>query len=307
MSMLIGSFSPGQKTVLTMHNPVSSLKRLIRPLKTPIQLLLDWPGVLLSLKVNLLQRKTVFVDQFGYRFWLYPGDNVRTNSKRSSVIDSTGVIIFIQQHVHKGDICLDIGTHYGGTSVPMWSRCGLTGKVISVEADPTKLSRIMENLALNGFPSDYVINAAMSDEVTSRPFRVFPGAPGWNTFGDPPFARDHESHLVDVNCIDFVSMAEEQGLTHVDFIKIDVEGAEMLVLKGMRPWLEDGRIHRIVFEVNPLMLPGLNSTVAELLAFWQNLPFQLFRLDKQGELQPLSASWPTGEVGDCVAVYTGER
>jgi len=259
-------------------------------------------GLVLDFRVNTLRQRLVFQDEFGFLYWLYPGDEVRLNCQRRNVLDSVGVVHFILHRTKRSDICIDIGAASGAVSVPLMAQCKSTGIVISVEADPAKIARIKANLELNHMPSKYVVNAAISDRVEVREFRVFPDAPGWSTFGDPPFARAHDSHLVSVNCMDFVSLAEQYNLQHIDLVKIDVEGAEILVLTGMLPWLLEGRIRCVIFEVNPLMLPGLSGSVDELLLMWQNLPYRLFRLTETGQLLALGTSWPTNQVGDCVAI-----
>jgi len=259
-------------------------------------------GILPEIKTKWFSHPSVFCDRFGFQFWQYPGDEVRLNWKRKAICDSIGVARFIREYVKVGSVCIDIGACVAGISVPMWSRTGSSGKVISVEADPAKIEKIKANLTLNGFPQTFVVNAAISDRVEPRSFRCYPKSAGWNTFGDPPFAKDYESFLIDVQCIDFSSLLQEYNIESVDIVKIDTEGSELLVLRGMLPFLINKQIGCVVFEVNQLMLSGMDTTVNELISFWDSLPYTLFFLRDDGSISEFSKDWPDHVVGDVVAL-----
>jgi len=277
--------------------------RLIRKaVYKSLSLMRDVPGIFLDLKVTRLRQRVVFRDKFGFQFWLYPGDEVRLICKRDAVGDSMGVVRFVLDHVKREDTCIDIGASQAGVSVPMWSRSGLSGKVYSVEADPAKIERIKANLKLNGFRQDYVVNAAISDRVEIRSFRCYPKAPGWNTFGNPTFARDYDSFKIDVNCVNFGRLLESLAVDVIDFVKIDAEGSELLILNGMKPYLTMKQVGYVIFEVNPLMLPSMGATVQNLISFWDDLPYRLYRLNEDGNIYPLSVPWPESIVGDCIAI-----
>lgn len=284
------------------HNSKNILRKLGKILKHLFSFFYYLPGIFPAIKVNWCRRAIVFYDQFGFKFWQYPGDEVLLNYKRKAVADSTGVIHFLNGYIKPGFICIDIGAYIAGISVPMWSKAGLQGKVISVEADSAKIERLKSNLELNGFPSDFVVNAAISDREETRSFRCYPKSAGWNTFGNPEFAKDYNSFLTVVQCIDFGQLLQANKLEHVDIVKIDTEGAELLVLKGMHSSLIQKQIGCVIFEVNPLMLPGMGVSVKELISFWDDLPYTLYLLKDNGNISPLSENWPNSFVGDCVAI-----
>jgi FkbM family methyltransferase len=278
-------------------------RRIIRALRKSVSFMQELPGVFLQFKVNRSKKPIIFRDRFGFQFWQYPGDDVRYHRRHNAITDSVGVVNFILKHVKQGSTCVDIGAAQAAVSVSMWSKTGLSGRVISVEADVSKIPRIKANLKLNGFPQDLVAGVAISDGVGIRSLRCYPDSPGWNTFGNPEFARDYDSFVIDVQTIDFSRLLQSYEIDYVDLVKLDTEGAELLILQGMHRYLAEQRIGCVVFEVNPLTLPGLGTTVHQLLSFWDNLQYLLYQLSGDGHLTPLlNNSWPSGKAGDCVAL-----
>ncbi len=265
-------------------------------------LVMELPGTLLEYKVNTSGNPIVFKDWLGNKFWQYPGDKIRLMHRRKSVTDSKNVINYIINNVPQGSICIDIGADIGSISVVFWSKVGSSGKVISVEADPRKIDKIKANLELNSYSQDYAINVAISEREEIRQLRCYPKSTGWNTFGNPSFAKNHSSFLIDVKTISFEQLAVMYKLESMDIVKIDTEGAELLILSGMRHFLENKKIAKVIFEVNYLMLEGMNSNVSELMSYWKDFDYELWRIADNGKLLEIKDSWPSNLVGDCIAI-----
>ena len=254
-------------------------------------------------RVNATGRPITFTDGAGFRFWQYPGDRIALNHRRQAVGDSTLVREYIARHIVRGAVCIDIGACIGFVSVPLWAAAGPEGKVISIEADPDNVQLLESNLRLNGASIEWILNVAITNKEGRVKLRRFSGHNGWQTIGNPVFAMDVPSSLVDVAAFPLPVVMERYGLDHVDFIKMDVEGAEPLVLEGMREILAQRRVGQVLFEVNHLMLQGTSHTVEELMSFWKGFDYQLFQVGSNGERVLLSKTgWPEGLVGDCVAV-----
>ena len=259
----------------------------------------------LGLKITLTGKPIIIKDWNGVSFWQYKGDKIRFNLKRKSVTDAQNVIKYIAANVQKGWTCVDIGANIGAVSVYLWKYTGNKGKVFSIEADPNNIERIKNNLEINHLPSNKIIAAAIADRIGKMQLRCYPDHNGWQTLGNPSFALKFYSYLIEVPSTTFENIAIQNNLKNIDLIKIDVEGAELLVLNGMKKMLEEKRIRKIIFEVNPLMLEGMNKTVNELLVFWEGLDYTLFLLNENGEIEQFNM-WPDRYVGDCIAIVQNE-
>jgi FkbM family methyltransferase len=260
------------------------------------------PGAILERRVNRNGEPLVFRDFVGSRFLQYPGDRIRISYCRRSVSDSMNVIKYVRGHVDPGQLCVDIGAHIGAVSVAMWSRVGRTGRVISVEPDPQIAARLRANLELNGHPTAYVAQCAVTDRRETRQLRCYPHASGWQTLGKPEFANAFDSYLLEVETVAFDDLLEGSGITRLDLVKIDAEGAEVRVLGGMTEALREKRISRVLFEVNHLMLEGLQATVEDIFSIWEALDYDLTVVDRFGTPRPFRGEWPRRVVGDCLAI-----
>lgn len=272
-----------------------------------------WPLRYLLACVRLLLLRTcaselVISDFNGGQYVQYRGDNIYNNTLRQSVTDARNVILYLRRTLQPCDICIDVGANVGAVSVAMWNSVGIGGRVISVEADPRNLPRLQRNLVINGFGDKFAFSFAAGDESGTAELKCYSmSRNGWQTLGSPQFsaALPHEKKLVTTRKLDDV--IDELGLDVIHMLKIDVEGAELSVLRGVSRSLYSGRIRQIVIEINSLTLEGFglrpDSILDELRRYGGRLNF----LDQAGELRDI-ACVPDGKpVWDCVATFEKEE
>ncbi len=132
--------------------------------------------------------------------------------------------------------------------------------VVAFEPDPGYRSRLERNILLNRLTNSVmVIGWAVSDKkgtVSLYTDGVEGNSPSLALVGD------RGSVLVDTNSID--DAMARQMLRTPDVIKIDIEGAEILALRGMAGLLRSSQAPRLLFvELHPAFLSGFNSSIAE--------------------------------------------
>jgi FkbM family methyltransferase len=129
---------------------------------------------------------------------------------------------------NKGDVVLDIGGYWGDTALYFAHKVGNDGKVFSFEFIPDNLKLHEINTDLNQTLKKRieVINHPVSDKTEDTIYYKDDG-PG-SRIQDKPFLGQTGSTTT-ITIDDFV---QQNNLDRVDFIKMDIEGAENLALKG---------------------------------------------------------------------------
>jgi len=142
---------------------------------------------------------------------------------------------------------LDVGANVGIMTVKAGVQWCPEGHVIGFEASPRIHAWLKGNLCLNGLEQVTVLNRAVTER--SGDFMTFFDAPDAK-FGMGSLANrfgSAEQHVESICLDDAVSQA---GVSHVDVIKVDVEGFELGVFRGARRILSQSRPPLIVFEFN---------------------------------------------------------
>lgn len=141
----------------------------------------------------------------------------------------------MEPHVPAGGTFVDVGAHVGWYSLKAAKAVGPRGRVIAIEPDHATLRKLRDNIRASGAEAVIVVvPVACYDSETTLPFY---SAPRSNT-GESSLslaAASQEgpitaSYPVRARRLD--DILREVGVTRVDALKIDVEGAELHVLKG---------------------------------------------------------------------------
>ena len=151
---------------------------------------------------------------------------------------------FLWRLIRKGDTCVDVGANIGYVSLLMAARCGEPGRCLAFEADPGVFGKLNENIRLNGFTQITAVNAAVSDREGMLTFQP---APELNC----GLGRISAEGAEGFGCFQVRAIRLDDTLAAVDrirVVKIDVEGHELQVLRGIRAAIESKKIECIVFE-----------------------------------------------------------
>jgi len=132
--------------------------------------------------------------------------------------------------IPKDGVFIDIGAHVGRYTIPI-AKFLNKGIVVAVEAAPENYFALVKNVKLNRLNNVLVFNIAAWKEESNLTLH-FSEYSGRHTVK----GSSNSVHRVLARPID--SIIAEYGIKRVDMIKIDVEGAEIEVLEGMRKTLE---------------------------------------------------------------------
>lgn len=171
---------------------------------------------------------------------------------------------FLRDRLRPGNTALDVGAHIGLFSVLMARLVAPAGRVISFEPTPSTRRVLAETVRLNGCGEYVQIRAeAMSAVSGSAPFRssMVPGCNSNSLVG----ASD-EHGAIQVPTISLDELVDRERLS-VSLIKIDVEGAELHVLRGAARTLAQQR-PAVSLALHPL---GIRAAGGSLNEIWQLL------------------------------------
>ncbi|HUR81202.1 MAG TPA: FkbM family methyltransferase [Thermoanaerobaculia bacterium] len=164
--------------------------------------------------------------------------------------EDEGLTRLLAAEVRAGDVFVDVGANLGYYSLPA-ARAG--ARVYAFEAQQALAELLIRSAALNGFDERL---AVMWAAVSDRPdgFADFFLAADSSLLGVPSllphdWLRGGIVERVPVVTLD--AWAQRNGVTRIDVVKIDVEGAESLVLRGMREVLKQCRPRLVVIEAWP--------------------------------------------------------
>ena len=160
-----------------------------------------------------------------------------------------------------GDIVLDVGANIGLTALRMSAAVGY-GRVYAFEPDPENYSELLSHVHTNHVRNITALQYALgTGEGTGSLRRPAPGNRGCNWVDTVEVEGPNEVRIATVD--DF---CEGEGLSRIDLIKIDTEGAELAVLRGARMAIDRWK-PRLFLEVDSHNIQRTGDTPADLWDF----------------------------------------
>ena len=153
----------------------------------------------------------------------------------------------------KGDIVIDIGAHIGLYTIISSKRVGANGKVVAIEADPSNFEMLNSNIKLNQLTNVIPLNYAVHSKETKVKLYLPSGESGFTKYNTimPNWINTQEKFVeVNANTLDYLLQLNEIRQEEVNWIKIDVEGAEFEVLKGATNVLSKSKDIAILMELH---------------------------------------------------------
>jgi FkbM family methyltransferase len=189
----------------------------------------------------------------------------------------------LRRQLTRGMVFFDVGANIGEVTIFAAKHVGPTGRVVAFEPNPDVAVSLERNVAINGFEHVKVVRAGLFEEETTMPIYTPLGrSSGLTTLyprGDL-FTLVRTVKLITLD--DFVAC---HGIPQLDGIKIDVEGAEIAVLKGAsktiqkyRPW--------IIVEVQQETAGAAGYRTEDILRLIHNWGYSFMLIGRHGQLFP---------------------
>jgi FkbM family methyltransferase len=130
--------------------------------------------------------------------------------------------------LRRGDTFVDVGAHIGKYACVVAKLVGSQGRVVAVEAHPGNYRKLTENVESNRLSNVVLLNVAAFDR--SCKVEIFEGS---NSSGRSSIKLNDSLSSQIVNAKPLDDIAELESLQRIDWVKIDVEGAEYETIAGM--------------------------------------------------------------------------
>jgi FkbM family methyltransferase len=180
--------------------------------------------------------------------------------------------------LRNGDACVDVGANVGYFACLFASKAGRDGKVIALEPSPRTFAFLTQTVRLLELPQVALENVCALD--ADRPVRFMEST---SETGDcEQSLRVDESqrdqfHEVEVNGTTLDALVRKHHAEgRVSIVKIDVEGAEPLVLKGSSTLFDAASLPFFFVEIHQLALANFQFTARDILASFPDEEFRRF-------------------------------
>jgi FkbM family methyltransferase len=179
---------------------------------------------------------------------------------------------FLYRYLKSGDIFFDIGANIGAISLLAASR--QVKKIYAWEPSPAPLQCFYQNIKLNNLENIiFVREKVVSDHKERVPFTI-----GAHSETDHIAYSSDKKQSLSIQAETLDSFISSQGLSFIDFVKIDVEGAELKVLKGLEENLHNGKIGVLIVEINKNS-QQFGYSCSEIISYLEKRNFLVYYFD----------------------------
>ena len=195
-------------------------------------------------------------------------------------------------------VVVDVGANVGVFTLPF---ARIAREVHAFEPNPSVRMRLEQNLSLNNLHNVVVNETALADAVGIAQLHAPTHANQGQSSLHP---RDDLDQSVDCRVTTLDRYVEDVGLRSIDLIKVDVEGAEPLVLQGAIETLR--RYKPLVYvEINAQHLGRGDSTPGDVQRFLEDLGYQVW-LNHSIERRARSSQLPLTALRDTAFESTSD-
>jgi FkbM family methyltransferase len=199
---------------------------------------------------------------------------------------------FVERLLRREMTVVDAGAHHGLYTLLASKRVGWNGRVIAIEPSPRECERLKRHLRLNRCSNTELAPCALGENPGEADLYLVDGFQDWCNSLRPP-AVDEPIRTVRVSVRRLDDVLEELGVSKVDFLKLDVEGAELSVLHGAMKLLQREPRPAILAEVQDIRTEPWGYAAREIIQLLICMDYRWFAIAAKGALLPISCDQET--------------
>jgi FkbM family methyltransferase len=147
----------------------------------------------------------------------------------------------VKKEIRKGDVVLDVGANIGYYTLIFAKLVGENGKVFAFEPDPSNFALLKKNVEINGYKNITLVQKAVSNKTGKTKLYLSD-----RNLGDHRIYDSHDGRrYIEIDAIRLDDYFKDYN-GKIDFIKMDIQGAEGGAIQGMRSLLKKSKNVKIV-------------------------------------------------------------
>lgn len=184
----------------------------------------------------------------------------------------------IKKFLKKGDTFIDVGASIGYITAVALNIVGETGQVHSFEPVPRFFDKLKKFATVNSKYKLVLNQYALSDKSGMSGINITSVSNiGWNTMVPGFMSEETIRETIEVSTGRLDDYIKEKALKNISVIKIDTEGFEFPVLKGLSGYFEStGERPVIICEIAPVAYPLLGYTISQLVEYMEKYNYCIF-------------------------------
>lgn len=225
----------------------------------------------------------------GHSMYIAGGPNVLLPFKLAVDKFEPATTDLFKRLLRDGMTCIDVGAHVGYFTLLAARLVGSAGQVYAFEAEPSTYDVLVRNVQLNQYRNILPLNQAIGDRSGRAELflsnRSGTGVSRWNRLYSG--GELGPSILVTTTTLD--EFLAKEGEPRVDLVKMDIDGGEVLALRGMMNLLSRAWAPKLIIEFYPEGLQACGANPLDLPAKLMDLGFTIYVI---GEAEMTKVSTP---------------
>lgn len=196
-------------------------------------------------------------------------------------------LAFVKKLLRRDMTVVDVGAHHGLYTLLASKRVGWEGRVVAIEPSPRECARLEKHLRFNRGSNVELVSCAAGEGPGETDLYVVGGFHDWcNSLR--PLAAEEPTSTVRVQVRRLDDILSGLNISKVDFVKLDVEGAELSALHGAMGLLRGENRPAMLVEVQDVRTQRWGYAAREILQFLIRMDYQWFVIAAKDALLPIS-------------------
>jgi FkbM family methyltransferase len=190
-------------------------------------------------------------------------------------------VAVLERFLRPGMTFLDIGGHIGQYSLVASPLVGPTGQVHSFEPDPETFAWLRDNCRRNGLTNVRLNQVGLADRASVQTlYFSYRHDIGSNSLAQP---KHFSGRSVDVTCLRLDDYVRSHGIGRVHLCKMDVEGAELAVLRGGERLFSGPQRPVLILEFEEERQRAFGASCRDLASWLGQRGYKLYTIGERSE------------------------